>query len=80
MCTHAVYFTTSEISLNHPFCKLGFVYLVLVVVDFFSFGGVGERGWGYLAYTHIFSGFVCVWIKKKAAPAAAAAAAAYAAV
>ena len=79
MCTHAAYFTPSEFHPVTIFVTLALVFLVVAVVGFFSFGGVGRGGVSGI-HPHICSGFVCVWIKKKAAPAAAAAAAAYAAV
>ena len=80
MCTHAAYFTPSEFHPVTIFVTLALVFLVVAVVGFFSFGGFGGGGGVSGIHPHICSGFVCVWIKKKAAPAAAAAAAAYAAV
>ena len=63
MCTHAAYFTPSEFHPVTIFVTLALVFLVVAVVGFFSFGGVG--GGGYLAYTHIFVQDLSVYGSKR---------------
>ena len=63
MCTHAAYFTPSEFHPVTIFVTLALVFLVVAVVGFFSFGGVGGGGGIWHTPTYLFR--ICLCMDQK---------------